>query len=66
LFAARLRQPVCVIVFPTPPAGLHTARIAEFTIRHGIVPLGNFTHQVHEGCLLAYGPDIAESTRRLA
>jgi putative ABC transport system substrate-binding protein len=66
LTALARERPQILILFPTPPGGLQTARIAEFAIRHGIVPLGNYTNQVREGCLLAYGPDIAESFRRLA
>jgi putative ABC transport system substrate-binding protein len=66
LAALARERPQILIVFPTPPFGQQTARIAEFAIRHGIVPLGNFTNQAREGCLLAYGPDVAESFRRLA
>jgi putative ABC transport system substrate-binding protein len=66
LAALARERPKILIVFPSPPAILHNARIAEVAIRHGIVPLGNLTSQVREGCLLAYGPDTAESFRRLA
>ncbi|MCW5746937.1 MAG: ABC transporter substrate-binding protein [Alphaproteobacteria bacterium] len=67
LAALARERPQVVVVHPAQPISLHTARIAEFAIRHGIAPIGNVSNQVLEGgCLFAYGADPAESFRRVA
>jgi putative tryptophan/tyrosine transport system substrate-binding protein len=66
LAALARERPQVLIVHPALPFSLHTARIAEFAIRHGIAPLGNTTNQVRDGCLLSYGHDPAELFRRVA
>ena len=59
-------RPQILLVHPASTIGPHSARIAEFAIRHGIAPLGQASYQAREGCLLSYGPDYAESFRRVA
>jgi putative ABC transport system substrate-binding protein len=48
------------------PIGQHSARIAEFAIRHGIVTVGASRSAVLDGFLLFYGPDFVASYRRTA
>ena len=57
-------RPQILMVHPAQPILLHSARIAEFAIRHGIPALGNTESQVQEGCLLSYGPNTGEMADR--
>ena len=65
--AALVRErPQVLSVHPAQPIVLHSARIAEFAIRHGIVTLGPTNGSVRDGHLLHYGPNLQEVNRRAA
>ena len=65
--AALSREPPQALILHLPsPISLHYARIADFAIKYRIMAVGFSNHSVREGCLLAYGPDRADSYRRTA
>lgn len=66
LAALARERPQVLMVHPAPPISLHSARIAEFAIGHGIAALANAGYQVRVGCLLSYGPDWDELAGRTA
>lgn len=66
LAALARERPQVLLVHPVQPVSLHSARIVEFAIRHGIAAMGNAGNQVREGCLLSYGPDWEEMVGRTA
>ena len=45
---------------------MHSSRIADFAIKHGIVTLGPYRGSVRDGHLLHYGPDFEEMEGRTA
>ena len=59
-------QPQVMDVHPAPPILLHSARIAEFASKHGIVTLAPFGSLVRDGHLLHYGPDYEKMSGRTA
>jgi putative ABC transport system substrate-binding protein len=66
LAALASKPPQVLFVHPTQPLGLHSARIADFAVKHGIAAMGSSDFQVRDGFLLAYGPSFVEAYRRTA
>jgi putative tryptophan/tyrosine transport system substrate-binding protein len=66
LAALARERPQAMDVHPAAPIPMHSSRIADFAIKHGIVTLGPFGGSVRDGHLLHYGPDYDEMAGRTA
>ncbi len=66
LAALARERPQAMDVHPAQPMPLHSARIAEFAMTHGIATMGPTGRSVRDGHLMNYGPDQQEALRRTA
>jgi putative tryptophan/tyrosine transport system substrate-binding protein len=66
LAALARERPQAMDVHPAAPMPIHSSRIADFAIKHGIATLGPFRGSVRDGHLLHYGPDYDEMAGRTA
>jgi putative ABC transport system substrate-binding protein len=55
-----------VIVLPDPTFSSHRERIAQLALQHRLPSVAPESQFVGAGCLLAYGPDVAEIYRQAA